>query len=206
MCDKDKHLCFNYHEEEEKRRPPNVFEISNEICNMAMPDKYSKFYPHLCQRKDYCNKIHSRYELLYHTDNFKKVKNCTREKINGRCKFYLTCYGIHPEDISNLNLSLKKEIQVSLGDDLTNSISENIREILKNYLPIEEHNKINKKYEVFGCRLCKKICIEVKLGMTKCSHIFCEKCLYSIFSQSEFLCPVCKATIEKKSLMKIIFK
>jgi hypothetical protein len=38
MCDKDKHLCFNYHEEEEKRRPPNVFEISNEICNMAMPD------------------------------------------------------------------------------------------------------------------------------------------------------------------------
>lgn len=99
MCDKDKHLCFNFHDEEERRRPPKLFDIMNDVCPNALPDKNSKFFPHLCPKGDHCDKVHTRYELLYQSENFRKVKPCLREKKGGRCKYFITCYGIHPEDM-----------------------------------------------------------------------------------------------------------
>jgi len=97
-CGQDPHLCLNYHEDKERRRPPKLFRLVNEICSYAQPGKDSEFYPHLCQKGDHCEKIHTRYELLYHNENFRKIKNCTRTREKGRCKFFITCYGIHPED------------------------------------------------------------------------------------------------------------
>lgn len=102
-CGQDAHLCLNYHNEQERRRPPKLFKLINEICNYAQPGKDSDFYPHLCQKGDHCEKIHTRYELLYHQENFRKIKTCTRPKERGRCKFFLTCYGIHPEDSGNIS-------------------------------------------------------------------------------------------------------
>jgi hypothetical protein len=130
------------------------------------------------------------------------VKNCTREKIRGRCKFYVTCYGIHPED-----LSIIKYLFIDPSNNTINTGFNNLEEILKNYVSLEEHNNLIKKYEAaFGCKKCKKVFFETNMGMTKCLHLFCEECLYSIFKQNELVCPVCKVQIEKKSLMRMKFK
>ena len=47
-CGQDPHLCLNYHEDKERRRPPKLFKLVNEICSYAQPGKDSEFYPHLC--------------------------------------------------------------------------------------------------------------------------------------------------------------
>ena len=49
LCGKDRHLCYNYHEKNEKRRPPCLFNVKNVICPDAQPGTNSDFYPHLCQ-------------------------------------------------------------------------------------------------------------------------------------------------------------
>lgn len=49
MCGKDPHLCYNYHDNKEKRRPPKLFKITGNICKYAQPETNSDFYPHLCQ-------------------------------------------------------------------------------------------------------------------------------------------------------------
>lgn len=98
FCGMDSHTCLNYHDLKERRRPPKLFHLVNEICEMAKPERNSDFFPHMCRYKDHCEKMHTRYELLYYEDNFRKVKPCTRGKVEGRCKFYSTCYGIHDDD------------------------------------------------------------------------------------------------------------
>jgi len=49
MCGKDPHVCYNYHDKKEKRRPPNLFKITGNICSFAQPERNSDFYPNLCQ-------------------------------------------------------------------------------------------------------------------------------------------------------------
>lgn len=94
LCTKDIHLCYNYHELREKRRPPTLFKYSNEVCSFAQPEKNSDFYPSLCSKGNHCDKVHTRYELLYHQELFRKLKLCTRNS-KGICPFIETCYGIH---------------------------------------------------------------------------------------------------------------
>lgn len=49
LCGKDPHLCYNYHDKKERRRPPKLFHINGVICTYAQPEANSDFYPHLCQ-------------------------------------------------------------------------------------------------------------------------------------------------------------
>ena len=100
QCGIDSHLCFGYHDIKERRRPPRLFQLLNEVCPFAQPDKNSDFYPQICIKGDHCDKFHTRYELVYYPDNFRKIKQCVRQpsKITGKCPYILTCYGIHKEN------------------------------------------------------------------------------------------------------------
>lgn len=105
MCNKDTHLCYSYHDIQERRRHPRLYKLLNEICNYAQPSSNSPFFPEHCPLKDNCEKMHSRYELLYHQENFRKLKTCQRPKKQGRCMYFLTCYGVHTEDNSKFSLN-----------------------------------------------------------------------------------------------------
>lgn len=99
MCT-DLDLCYNYHDEKEKRRAPQLFKLKNEVCQFVRPGVNSDFFPHLCHKKDHCEYIHTKYELLYHKENFRRLMKCPTNKIKGICKFAETCYGIHSEEKS----------------------------------------------------------------------------------------------------------
>lgn len=53
FCTVDPHLCLNYHDIKERRRPPKLFRLTNEICEFAKPDKNSDFFPQLCRSVNY---------------------------------------------------------------------------------------------------------------------------------------------------------
>jgi hypothetical protein len=204
LCQTDPHMCMFYHDvKKEKRRPFKLFNLENEFCPNAKPGRDSEFYPHLCPRGDYCTKIHTRYEMLYHPQNFRKIQICTREKVNHRCKFWKTCYGIHPED---------RVVDINEKNNYNES------NIFEGMVPLEEHEQVleeceNLKVEYsrfkerFKCKSCKKIPEPLIFVITfQCSHLVCENCIMKGLKEKEGLCVVCDKKVKKGELLRVRFE
>jgi hypothetical protein len=187
FCGKDTHLCYNYHDIKERRRPPRLFKILNEICNFAQPDKNADFYPQSCQKGDYCEKIHTRYELLYHEGNFRKIKECTRPKLRGVCKYFSTCYGVHPQDNIVGNESASQMVNMKYYEELENKIKE-----------------LNIRINFYACHGCNKTPEEPSYGLLNCNHLMCKSCLNNIIHGKDS-CLKCQMPIVKGKLYKVIF-
>jgi hypothetical protein len=82
-------------------------------------------------------------------------------------------------------------------------------EILKNFVKIEEYNKVAKSEaymrKILTCQSCGKLPEKPKYNQTKCKHIYCDSCMNKIFKSEgeEKKCSICKTPIEKGSIFKI---
>ncbi len=82
-------MCLHYHNPLEQRRPPSKFRYVAEIC----PEVYrnGRFVdPTMCMKGNFCEFCHTKNELYYHADNFRK-KECTRRP----CRYGPHCPDIH---------------------------------------------------------------------------------------------------------------
>ena len=188
-CNYDRHLCLLYHNEEEKRRPPLLFRYNNQNCRYAQEEEGAPFKPDLCPYEIFCPNIHSIGEYQYHVGNFRKTFTCTRKKINGRCIFEQTCYGIHDK-------------QNDSGDDsMMSKTKANPYE--KKFKEKEE--QLNR----YICPVCKSLPKDKKYCLViQCSHLMCLKCLKKGKNKEtkELICPICKKPIPSKGVVKFSFE
>ncbi len=79
-------------------------------------------------------------------------------------------------------------------------------DILKNYVRVEEYNKILNELKriksLIACKFCKEFNENLLYCQTKCQHILCEICVKKACSDTK-KCLVCSAVIEKGSIIKL---
>ena len=172
----DSHLCYYYHDIQERRRPPTLYRYTNEICKNKI--KKGKIIGK-CKNGEFCNKCHSKYELYYHILFYGKAMTCIRPRKLGKCIFEETCYAYHPYMEPGYKKT-KEEI-----------IKEEKDRRLEKYT--DENKKLNILIEKFRCSECKsfKKRLNYCLLLT-CNHIICSKC----FKTSK-KCPKCGKKIKK---------
>ena len=173
----DSHLCYYYHDIQERRRPPTLYRYTNEICENHIIKK-GKIIDK-CKNGEFCNKCHSKYELYYHTLFYGKAMTCIRPRKLGKCIFEETCYAYHPYMEPGYKRT-KEEI-----------IKEEKDKRLDKYT--KEDKILNNLIEKFRCSECKsfKKRLNYCLLLT-CNHIICSKC----FKTSKE-CPKCGKKIKK---------
>ena len=191
QCEKDYHLCYFYHDKSEKRRPPKLFRYCGDICEKVLMN--GKYYPENCPYQNYCHFCHSKYEFYYHSENFRKIVICVRNRNeNGECEFIETCYGIHNNDEYNRLSKKKKKID--------------LKEIeLKNL--IKKYDVLKKTIQHFSCLNCKKLPKDKvfyadKVIHDKKIHFLCKKCKESC----ENKCPICQKEMLENNLIEITIK
>ena len=191
QCEKDYHLCYFYHDKSEKRRPPKLFRYCGDICEKVLMN--GKYYPENCPYQNYCHFCHSKYEFYYHSENFRKIVICVRNRNeNGECEFIETCYGIHNNDEYNRLSKKKKKID--------------LKEIeLKNL--IKKYDVLKKTIQHFSCLNCKKLPKDKvfyadKVIHDKKIHFLCKKCKESC----ENKCPICQKEMLEDNIIEITIK
>ena len=191
QCEKDYHLCYFYHDKSEKRRPPKLFRYCGDICEKVLMN--GKYYPENCPYQNYCHFCHSKYEFYYHSENFRKIVICVRNRNeNGECEFIETCYGIHNNDEYNRLSKKKKKID--------------LKEIeLKNL--IKKYDVLKKTIQHFSCLNCKKLPKDKVFYADKVIHdnkfhFLCKKCKESC----ENKCPICQKEMLEDNIIEITIK
>ena len=199
-CPKDYQLCPYYHKSIEKdkmRRPQSLFRYSGIRCSKCFNEKKGKFYPKKCILGIFCPFCHNENEYNYHNEHFRKEEECKNKKINGKCKYYKTCYKIHSSKFSDNDDSEEEEEEIEEKD-----IIEDDGEILKLTENINCSVKIGRYFE------CRNCCFISSIGQIcyfiECNHFICFKCFKSIYRTKNkiVLCPFCNKQLNKK---KIIF-
>ena len=221
-CPNDYHLCpYAHSSKEEQRRPFLLFRYSGETGPDCFNEESKEYCPEKCKSGIFCQYLHNKNEYNYHPDHFRKEFNCTRPKINGKCKFYQTCYGIHDDDEDeeeeeeeNNNKKKEKEITESEIEDL-----DEIREAKK---------KISKSLKALKNGLCK-VCVKyVKNGefcyFIDCKHFLCYDCFIKIVKKNRknnkdknqnknnesgkslLICPYCGKELKKGKIIKFKFE
>ena len=160
-CRKDRHLCYYYHDVNEKRRNPLIFKYSNIICRKAIGDKGTSFTASNCPNGDFCHNAHSNYEVFYHAKNFGKIVKCTRKKINGKCKYIETCYGKH-DDLEEGDLEDDKEAAFK-----------------------DKCEKYSKKLSQYGCFKCDTLPKNGTYFLLNCGCLLCKKCFKKSVNKTE---------------------
>ena len=207
QCNYDRHLCMMYHSEEEKRRPPKLFRYENESCRYAQDSKNSPFKPELCPFGIFCSKIHSVTEFNYHKSNFQKIFKCNREKVNNRCIFYQTCYGIHNNSDDEENDIDEDEEDEDEDKDKAKEKEKSKKQEKKNYEKLfkEKEELLNK----FICPKCKTLPPKQTYCMlNECKHVVCKNCFKSSRKEKGAApqCPICGLEIQKGGAILIKFQ
>ena len=155
---KDPHLCYYYHDIEERRRPPTLFRYTNEMCPKSYKNEKIK-----CENGVFCNFCHSRYELLYHKLLYGKAMTCLRKKENGKCIYEETCYAYHPYKEPGYQEKREELIQEE-NDELSDKY-------------IEGNKLLNGLISHYKCQNCNKFNDKFKyVLLANCEHIICNKC------------------------------
>ena len=177
-CEKDHHLCYYYHDIDEKRRPPYLYRYINEKCK----DRNYEKGKIKCKNGDFCNKCHTSNEYNYHKLFFQKYVLCCRDIKNGECIYIDTCYGFHDENNENV---IKKKIVDKINNDLDNL-------------------KKEKNVDDFRCHKCERIPKSITFYYLKCKHILCNKCYNKI--KLDNTCPLCEKSFKPGEEIMIDFK
>ena len=191
-CDKDYHLCYFYHNLNEKRRPPKLFRYCSLICENVFSN--GKFYPDSCIYKDYCHYCHNYYEFYYHEDNFRKVIPCLREKIknSNECIFYETCYGIHNNEQQQFDFKIK--------ENKAKSGKENLLDDYK-----KKYDILKEAIKHFCCLNCRKLPKNIKFYLIKKYHnkkelhFLCKNCKENCNN----ICPICNTKIDENDYVEV---
>ena len=174
-CPKDTHLCYFFHNQNERRRPPTLFRYSNAMCPNIKFKNNGKIISD-CKNGDFCNKCHSKYEYNYHKAFFGKCITCLREKKNGKCIYEETCYGYH---------LYKEKGYKKTKEDI---IEEKKDKLMDKYT--EEFNLLNGLINKYKCQSCSRYSKKIKYCLLNiCGHIICHKCFKDLKKSK---CPICK--------------
>ena len=209
-CPNDYHLCPYYHKftkGDEQRRPPLLFGYNNTTGNKCFDKKQGKYHPKKCSLGIFCPFVHSRNEYNYHPDNFRKKYKCKRQKNYGKCMFYKTCYGIHPngdnnesseEEIEEEEINLEEIEEDEEVKDLSSKVSNIVK--LGKYL---------------RCRKCQKVSqIGELCYFIECNHFLCTKCFKKMNKDNKdnkeskklLCCPFCGKELKKEGVVSLNFK
>jgi len=90
---------------------------------------------------------------------------------------------------------------------VVNSANSNFNEeMLKNYVRVEEYNKLLSELKrikgIISCQFCKVFNESLIYCQTKCQHILCEVCVKKACSEIK-KCLVCSKEIEKGTIIKL---
>ena len=208
-CPNDYHLCPYYHKftkGDEQRRPPLLFGYNNTTGNKCFDKKQGKYHPKKCSLGIFCPFVHSRNEYNYHPDNFRKKYKCERQKNYGKCMFYKTCYGIHPNEDNNE--SSEEEIEEEEINLEEIEEDEEVKEISSKV------SNIVKLGKYLRCRKCQKVS---KIGelcyFIECNHFLCTKCFKKMNKDNKdnkenkklLCCPFCGKELKKEGVVSLNF-
>jgi hypothetical protein len=171
-CPNDYHLCPYYHEsnKDERRRPLWLFRYSSEMCEECFDKKKKKYIAKNCPLGDFCNNVHNKNEYNYHINNFRQIYPCTRNP-EGKCPFFITCYGIHKgENEGNDSIDEEEgENDDSINEENLENEDDDIKEV---------KDKISKSIIVgknFRCRKCNEL-KPILNYFVDCKHFLCQNC------------------------------
>ena len=175
--DYDMHMkkCPYYHSNLERRRINK--NIENEICKDVIKDGIWINNENIkCNKKDYCNKFHTRNELFFDEKNYRKLYPCTETYY---CEKGDLCPKKHPTDIKieEIYLPVKNKCE----------LEEKLKELNK------KNDRMLKKLNKFSNAICKS-CLNFIDGsqdrslyiFKHCHHVICSKC-YDYYNS----CPLC---------------
>ena len=95
LCKLEKILCLNYHNDQDRRRNPFLYE--DKLCPNLYDDNNKKIDNAKCKDGDNCKFAHNLYEYFYHPKKF-RTKKCKHEKKGKYCKERLICPYYHESD------------------------------------------------------------------------------------------------------------
>lgn len=211
-CPNDYHVCPYYHksiEGDEQRRPPSLFGYNDEMGNVCFDKRKKKYCLNKCESGIYCKYIHSKNEYNYHPKYFRKKINCTRKKLNGRCIYYETCYGIHPDEENNATPEKEKEEEEEINEE---EIEED-EEVKTLSTKVTNSVSIGK---IFRCMKCLNVSPNGELCyFVDCKHFLCIKCFKKMHkeknkkakeeNQKLLSCPFCEKELKLKGVVLINF-
>ena len=202
-CPNDYQICPYYHKsnkQDKMRRPQALFRYIGIKCNESYNKKKERFYQDKCLLGIFCHFCNNENEYNYHSDHFRKEK-CKNININGKCKYFKTCYKNHSNKYYNNEDSEKEE-----EEEGENEIYEEIEDDEK---IIELTEKINNSMNIGRYLRCRKCFNISSFGQIcyfiECNHFICYKCFKSISKKKIILCPFCNMEIKKKKVVFLNF-
>ena len=207
-CPNDYHLCPYYHESakgDEERRPLSLFRYMDKTGGFCFNEKKKKYCPNDCIYGIFCEYLHSKNEYNYHPNHFGKQYECERKKVNGKCIYYRTCYGIHHDEEENEEEEKEEEI----GENI---IQEEIEQDEDIKISKEKSENVFNLAKYFRCRKCQNVINSGNICyFVKCKHFLCGNCFKQLKklnkSQKEeeqksnsLSCPFCHEDIQKSVL------
>lgn len=145
ICKLDKKLCFNYHNNNDRRRNPGIHNAK--LC----PELYEnnkKIKDGKCKKGDDCEYSHNLYEYYYHPEKFRTVA-CPKEKKEKYCKERLICPYFHKTDVDCGEKGNKIIVDKKLITDYYKSLMVSYNNSINNEL--NKLNEIGKKYLCYLC-------------------------------------------------------
>ena len=211
-CPNDYHVCPYYHksiEGDEQRRPPSLFGYEGELGNVCFDQRKKKYCPNKCDYGIYCKFLHSKNEYNYHPKFYRKKYKCKREKINGRCIYYETCYGIHPDEGNNFTPEKEKEEEEEINEEEI----EEYEEVKTLSTKVTNFVSIGK---IFRCMKCLNVSQNGELCyFVDCKHFLCIKCFKKMYKEKNkktkeenkklLSCPFCEKELKLKGVILINF-
>ena len=182
--------CPYYHNNLERRRINK--NIEKEICKDVIKDgKWINNENIKCNKKDYCNKYHTRNELFFDEKNYRKLYPCTEPYY---CEKGDLCPKKHATDI--------KIEEIYLPVKNKNELENKLRELNK------KNDRMLKKLNKFSNAICKS-CLNFIDGsqdrnlyiFRHCHHVICSKC-YDYYNS----CPLCGFNDEDNNRNTIFIK
>lgn len=182
--------CVKFHDFMERRRNPDSFFYSVVPCNFVYKD-FVFAAPGNCPNKDLCELAHTKNEVYYHKDLYKRFECKAAPCYSKICAF------VHPGElwtdleqekvIQNIFEAKNQGFEEQKAENLANVCSET-KEKKENHEILEE-----KKIEIPNKLVCKQ-CKEREIKWVfECGTLSCENCIGNI-------CPLCN----KKHITRIV--
>jgi hypothetical protein len=189
--------CLYYHENLfEKRRSISMYKYINKPCETVF---YGKAFhdPQKCKKGDMCQFCHTKNELYYHPDSYKKQK-CIRKP----CKYGKMCPDFHEEEKIEVSRFIEEENSPPPQQEESDK-HKNSQNVEKDAKYLEELEKYKEATQYFRCFKCGEIISDGNLRLIqKCKHLLCSQCKTT--QESDKPCIICGSKISQILTVSLI--
>ena len=185
ICKLDQKLCFNYHNNNDRRRNPNFHKAI--LCPNLFDKDNKKIINGKCKEGDNCDYAHNLYEYFYHPNKFRTIPYPREKKGKGKgkekekekyCKERLICPYIHKTDSDCGKYGNKIVIDEKLVTDYYKSLMVSYEKSIKKQN--KTLDEIENKYLCYICGKNKTSVLNIDtdefLVDKNKNKIVCEKC------------------------------